>query len=122
MMSESILIAILAFIVIMCWDQRKWRKSFALNIRQSTDDYHDLFSQSTDHLAFIADCFDEQPNPIATPAVQGMPPMDIKSILTQTIMNRIGMGLEHGEERQSEERQISEETEHKTKETEDELD
>ena len=110
-MSESILIAILAFIIIMCWDQRKWRKSFASNISQSSDDYHDLFSQATDHLAFIADVGEEGGGEIAAPAVEGMPSLDPKAFLTQALMSKIAMSLEHGT---SEVGQIHEETQHKT--------
>ena len=109
MLSESVLIAILAFIIIMCWDQRKWRKSFSHSIRQSSDDYHDLFSQATDHLAFIADVVEDGGGPIPAPAVEGIPSMDPKSILTHLIMSKMSMASEHGPQEQEQIRQISEE-------------
>jgi len=68
----------------------------------------DLFSQATDHLAFIADCMDEQQGAPPPAAAEGMPSMDPKSIITHLLMKKVAMSLDHGSEAQQE-RTISEE-------------
>jgi hypothetical protein len=91
MLSESVLIAILAFIVIMCFDHRKWRKTMSIGFSQSADDYHDLISQATDSLNFIADCFENDTAPTAMQAVENGAPADIRSILAQAFLSKMTM-------------------------------
>jgi hypothetical protein len=106
MLSETVLIAILAFIVIMCFDHRKWRKAMSAGFVESTIQTTDLFSQATDHLAFIADCMDEQMENGPAPAIEGMPNLDLKSLLTQAFISKMSMPPSDGSQTQ---RQISEE-------------
>ena len=91
MLSESVLIAIFAFIVIMCFDHRKWRKAMSAGFVETTINSTDLFSQATDHLAFIADCMDEQAANGPAPAIEGMPNLDLKSLLTQAFISKMSM-------------------------------
>lgn len=96
MLSESVLIAIFAFIVLMCHDHRKWRKTFTHTLTESSGDYHTTIQEATDHLAFIADMIDDGASPLATPAPEGMPALDPKAIITQALISKLAMGAGHG--------------------------
>ena len=91
MLSESVLIAIFAFIVIMCFDHRKWRKAMSAGFVESTINSTDLFAQATDHLAFIADCMDEQAGDGPTVTSESGQPLDIRSLLTQAFISKMTM-------------------------------
>ena len=97
MLSESVLIAIFAFIVLMCHDHRKWRKTFTHSLSESTGNYNTTIQEATEHLAFIADMIDDGASPLASPAKQGPIGFDPQSIITQLIMSKMGMSPEHAE-------------------------
>jgi hypothetical protein len=100
MLSESVLIAIFAFIVLMCHDHRKWRKTFTHSLSESTANGADLLSQATESINFIADMVDEGSSPLASPPKQGPVGFDPQSLITQLIMNKMGMSSEHASEEQ----------------------
>ena len=97
MLSESVLLAIFAFIVLMCHDHRKWRKAFTHSLTESTGDYHTTIREATEHLAFIADMIDDGARPVASPAKTSPAGFDPQSIITQLIMSKMGMSPEHAE-------------------------
>jgi len=97
MLSESVLIAIFAFIVLMCHDHRKWRKTFTHSLSESTANGADLLSQATESINFIADMVDEGSSPLASPAKASPAGLDPQSIITQLIMSKMGMSPEHAE-------------------------
>jgi hypothetical protein len=108
MLPESVLIAILALNVIIFIEHLKWRSKMGLVFAQSADDSTDLFSQATDHLAFIADCMEESAGNTPMPAAEGMPQMDMQSIFTRLLLSKVMPQGEHGSTSQSI-RKVSEE-------------
>jgi hypothetical protein len=118
MLSEALLAALFILMLIMSIDHRKWRKAMSAGFVESAIQSTALFSQATDHLAFIADCMEESAGSTPIPAIEGMPQMDIKSILTQVLLNKIAMPTSDGSEKEI--RQVhEEESDTQTKETED---
>ena len=122
MLSESVLIAIFAFIVIMCFDHRKWRKAMSAGIVESAIKSTDLLAQATDSLNFIADCMDENQGAAPAATVEGMPNFDLKSLLTQAFISKITSQPPDSDGSTKEIRQVhEEESDTQTPQTEDEL-
>ena len=63
----------------------------SIGFAQSADDYHDLLSQTTDSLNFIADCFENDTAPTAIQSVENGAPMDIRGLLTQAFISKMTM-------------------------------
>jgi hypothetical protein len=109
MLTDALLAALLLLLLIMTFDHRKWRKAMSAGFVETTINSTDLFSQATDHLAFIADCMDEQAANGPAPAVEGMPQFDLRSLLTQAFISKMTMPPPDSDGSTKEIRQVHEE-------------